>query len=520
MRNLIVFIVLIFITNSVFSQKRKDERKLWKSDYNYEVRSLGVGVQGTKLIKVYAYARKFEDARILAKKRAVAACIFKGIPGIPEVKKIMYKPDDSGQYDVFFKDFFETGGQYLQFVSITNDAVGSDKMKVGRGYKVGLTVSVQYDNLREFLENKGIIDKLATQIGGLKPSIMIMPSDSYCIEKGYVLNNGQPDYLSLLSSDRNMRDVIVKIQELMNERGYTPKDFESEARSIQRKNIEDSFLTDNLGNSIKESMYDKITKRSKADIVVKVEFKLNKFGLKRNVSFQLQGIDSYTNKSIASRKGEGKPSFTTSYSILFEEAVLQHMDNFNSQIQNHFDEMANEGREISLLVLCILDDSNGEVDYFSLEMDIGDSTINEMIEDWVADKAKNGKYAITDATENKIHISQLRIPLFFERKGKKRSLSARKFAVNLGKYLLEELKDIPRYSISKKIVTKGLGEAYVILKVKLSDHIQTTNTKRPAQNNDIEILFDQRQKKISKDDKLNKDQKEFKKVFDEENQNK
>lgn len=51
---------------------------------------------------------------------------------------------------------------YLSFVNSTTDGMpgGADRIKMKKGYKVALSASVAYDQLRKYLEEKGIAKKL------------------------------------------------------------------------------------------------------------------------------------------------------------------------------------------------------------------------------------------------------------------------------------------------------------------------------------------------------------------------
>ncbi len=151
----------------VNAQTRKERKVLFGSSYNYEVAVMGVGQDGTKVIKVWGYAKKVDQAIVQAKKNAVAACIFRGIPGgngaaaTPAICRDSKAEENNAEY---FEKFFETGSQYLKYVNLTTDATpsGQDRLKVKGGYKVGIVVQVLYDNLRRDLEADGIAKGLAS----------------------------------------------------------------------------------------------------------------------------------------------------------------------------------------------------------------------------------------------------------------------------------------------------------------------------------------------------------------------
>lgn len=64
----------------------------------------------------------------------------------------------------FFDSFFADGGKYMKFVTVSGDGAvaAQDRMKVGKEYKIGVVVSVMYDQLRKDLEAAGIIRGLSS----------------------------------------------------------------------------------------------------------------------------------------------------------------------------------------------------------------------------------------------------------------------------------------------------------------------------------------------------------------------
>jgi len=131
--------------------------------YNYEVETVGVGTEGTKSLKVWAYGKKVDEAVMMAKKLAVAACIYRGLPASTYAlaTPALY-PDPQEEWEDYFEDFFEDGGPYLNYVNLTSDGdpSGQDRLKMKGGYKVGVYVQVLYDRLRKDLEAKGVIKSM------------------------------------------------------------------------------------------------------------------------------------------------------------------------------------------------------------------------------------------------------------------------------------------------------------------------------------------------------------------------
>ncbi len=152
------YIMLALMALLCYGMQAKD-----KDEFRYEVVSAGVGTEGSELIKVFSYAKNQKKAIEIGKKNAVHAILFKGVPGSNGnyTKPAMVKPQDKTANKEFFDEFFKSG-QYLQFVSVSNDGAidPEDMLRVGGEYKIGIIYSVSKDNLRKYLTDNNIIKSL------------------------------------------------------------------------------------------------------------------------------------------------------------------------------------------------------------------------------------------------------------------------------------------------------------------------------------------------------------------------
>lgn len=295
-----------------------------------------------------------------------------------------------------------------------------------------------------------------------KPTIMVVPSDVWCNENGYMMefdNQGTtvkiPNYKKAFQENADLLLVISSINGLMAERGFPLKNMESAIKTLESNSAEDAMMTSKeTGMEASESPVDLLKKVAKADIIIQITWTLNETGPNKSVTFNMQGLDSYSDKQIATALGTGEPSFSAELPILLNEAVLSHIDNFNASLMTHFEDLFENGREV---IIRIKKWDDWEED---LESEFGDDEIElgEIIEDWLADNTVKGRYNTTDATENMMLFEQVRIPLFYERSGKQRAMDTRRFVKGLSKFL----KDEP-YNIVNKVTTKGLGRATIYL---------------------------------------------------------
>lgn len=161
-----MLLLLTFMSATVVAQD-KDRNKSFSSWDNYEITTEKVGTDGTKFVKVWGFAKKEDAAIMQAKKNAVHACLFRGLPGNTSAMNtppICFSTDALAANESYFKDFFKAGGPYLAYINMTTDGVpsGQDKRKVKGGYKVAIYVQVMYDNLKKKMEDDGIVRKLST----------------------------------------------------------------------------------------------------------------------------------------------------------------------------------------------------------------------------------------------------------------------------------------------------------------------------------------------------------------------
>lgn len=293
-----------------------------------------------------------------------------------------------------------------------------------------------------------------------KPTLMVVPSDNWCIQNNFVTtyyNNGKtvtvPDYKAALQNDSDILLAISKINEMMAERGFTLKNLESVLKSLEEQSAEDAMLTSTTKAEVSESPIDKLKKTAKADIIIQMSWTINSNGPKRSLTFNLQGLDAYTDKQIAGASGTSSPSYTSELPILIEEAVLSHIDQFNSQLQAHFDDMFENGREISVRIKVWDDFGDG----YGLESEYDGTELGFIIEDWIAANTVNGRFNTTDATENMMLFEQVRIPLEQEINGRTRAIDARRWVSGLQRYLRDT------YGIECKLMMQGLGQAQLVI---------------------------------------------------------
>lgn len=288
-----------------------------------------------------------------------------------------------------------------------------------------------------------------------KPTIMVVPSDNWCVTNGFVMefdNQGTkvkvPDYKRALQESSDLLLVIAKLNELMTDRGFPLKNLESALKTMDSENAEDAMLTSKSGADVVETPIDKLRKTAKADIWMQMTYTVNTTGPKKSITFVLQGLDAYSDKQVAGASGTGQPSFTAETPVLLEEAILAHLDNFNGQLQTHFDDLFTNGREIVLRIK-LFGSFDGD-----LESEYDGEELGVQIENWVSLNTVQNRFSTSDATESMMLFEQVRIPLY---DASNKAVDARGWARGLQKHLKTA------YGVESKVMTKGLGQAVIVV---------------------------------------------------------
>lgn len=297
-----------------------------------------------------------------------------------------------------------------------------------------------------------------------KPSLMVIPSDSYCNRIGClkteVGENGETmtyaDYRKAFIEDENLRLVISEMSAIMSKRGFDLWNLEHELKDMPQKELEKS-VTQNRKTAVAlaESDLDRVMKVVRPDIIMDLDFIIKRHGPDRYIHFNLQAIDAYTKSEIASASGEGRPSSASSPGILLEEAVLNYMDNFNALLTDYFRNMLEKGRQV-MVEVNVWDDSPILLDT-EYEFMGETGTLSDIIDYWMSENSVEGRFSRLGGSENYIRYSP-RIPIYKTVFGKSRAIGTIDFLNGLKSFLGKE----PFY-IESNVVERGLGEARLVI---------------------------------------------------------
>lgn len=283
---------------------------------------------------------------------------------------------------------------------------------------------------------------------------MVMPSDSWCAGMGYMTSvdiqgtiEQFPDYEKALL-DPQLTLAISKIGQLMSDHGFDLQDLGMVMRNLRNDAVLDEATRSSEGNDLAENARERLMRVAKADIIVYLTYHVNKTGPKYSLTYNMQGIDTYSEKQIAAASGTGDQVFSPEFSVLLEKGIVDNIGGFQSQLANYLETLFEQGREVR--VECRAWNGN-EINF---ESDFGGEELGFLIEEWMADNTVQGRFSTDDASENRMTFGQVRIPLVNERG---RAVDTRLWTNGLRRWLKE------KYNIEAKLYIKGLGKAILMV---------------------------------------------------------
>ena len=393
--------------------------------------------------------------------------VFKGVPAqvsgnlrLPAFPALVTPASQIGHPTDYFNKFFESN-EYEKYVTLAGNGTPEQVIKVGNEYKVSIVVIVQSDALRERLEADGVIRKLAEDDGTL-PTIMVVPSDRWCIANGYYQEHGTrqvPDYEKALAASSDLNIALSTVNEMFAARGYRPKNLEASLKSLRNRDAERQMHLSSSGAEQATSPLDELRRVAHADIWVYMDWTLNSVlgGSQVSLTFRLEGLDAYTDKHVAGANGTGSSVYTAQAQlpIMLEEAIVGHIEVFSKQMIDYFEELKAKGREVTIYV------SLWDKFEDNLLTEYGGDELIEIIENWFADNTVNGKFNQSVSSPTSATFEGVRIPLHEERNGRQRDIDARTWLRGLKRFLAD------KYHIDSVVDAKGLGGAEIIIGEKL-----------------------------------------------------
>ncbi|MGM9782994.1 MAG: DUF6175 family protein [Paludibacteraceae bacterium] len=286
----------------------------------------------------------------------------------------------------------------------------------------------------------------------VQPSLMVFPSRAWCHQNGFekvvVKANGKEvrvqEYDKAFIDNKDLGPAVRTIGKMMQDRGFQLVDLETQLAS---QDLE-SALDNASDEDIDVSAYDKLLETAGPDIALHINYYTETQGPRVTLFYDLTAFDAYTNKQVASTGliSYG-PVMSAPLQTLIQSALLSSIDAFNAQLMQHFMDMQEKGREISVRINTFSGWEDG------LETEVNGRELTEILEEWMTNNCVAGRNHQKTASETSMYYDSARIPLFNEN-GK--AVQAKQWLNGLRKYL-------KTLNVPSKVKTRGLGQAQLII---------------------------------------------------------
>jgi hypothetical protein len=246
-----------------------------------------------------------------------------------------------------------------------------------------------------------------------KPSVMAIPADIYMNKSGFINEVKQidgnlrkvPNYSNMFLNDRYIRIIMTAINSAFQDNSYPIKDFEATLKRLENREIEMS-LSDRPSQV---SMRDMILTTAKADIILDIDYFVERTLAGESIVFTINAIDAYTSEPVASVPLSGVPGAGVQMSVLLKEAVVQSMPEFEGKLMKHFEDIRDNGRkgvvEFTLSESCDFDfeewfDYNGDEEELAF-----------ILRDVLKRNTVNSQFRVQLSTRTQMIFEDVRIPL-------------------------------------------------------------------------------------------------------------
>lgn len=288
-----------------------------------------------------------------------------------------------------------------------------------------------------------------------KPTMLVLPSDQLmqrfgCIRTEVSLGKQLQvrDYNSYLLTDPDAKFIIASIQSAFIEFGYPLNDLEQTLKSIN-----DQEMVDEVSGIKKDSKTILLT-NARPDIILELDYDMatdrSSRDYSKSLTYTLRAIDAFSNKVVATIQAAGVKNAKGNTASMMGEAIQKNSKDFTKQINNHFDDLIANGRDITMRVMI---DAN-ESFTMSDESIYGD-TYADFILDYMKVNTMMGTYNLQRNTDTEMYFANVRIKTLNDNGTQ---YSAYDFARELSKALNKEC------GVKSKNVTQGLGDAMIIIK--------------------------------------------------------
>lgn len=205
------------------------------------------------------------------------------------------------------------------------------------------------------------------------------------------------DLRTILEEDLSRRVAVAKVQQALDERGFSAVDFVGALRAAETIGGWEMMSQSDIKTAILD--------RTRADIYIELETEMESRSTGSHQAVVImRGYLSANGLSLGNRVGRSIWSQVTA-SQLIETSIEQETEPLLAMMQEKFDGFVTQGVPIQVNV-SVREGADTDVETW-----VGDFTVGDIVEEWVADNAWRNQYDLTGLTQKTMFFGEVRIPM-------------------------------------------------------------------------------------------------------------
>lgn len=246
------------------------------------------------------------------------------------------------------------------------------------------------------------------------PTIIVFPDDVWMNDHGYMdkfNNDGETEYLGRYSEafaeNREVAKAIDGVQKALADYGFDFEDLQTLLKGMKDERAREmAYAAD--GDAMEKSAMDELMQQALPDIRIDVDYSVEPFGFRKNISFSVKAVDAYCYNQIALIEGNITDT-SDPVDLALRKIVRAKGNEFCEQIKDYFLDLRENGRQITV-VFRVADGSG--IDFLRDEIGEDEDTYNDFLHKWIRKHAVNRAAKKGRQTRKMCEFKNVRIPFF------------------------------------------------------------------------------------------------------------
>ena len=248
------------------------------------------------------------------------------------------------------------------------------------------------------------------------PKIIVFPDDVWMKDHGFMKTVNRdgvvkymPQYSDAFVNNRDLGTAIQAVQKVFTSRQFEHEDLQSLLKDRQREHAED-IANAGDGRGMERNNMDDLLQDANADIRMDLDYSVEPFGPRKNISFRMKAVDAYINNQIASCEGTVQGTMDP-LDLALRKLVAGKSEELCNQIVDYFKDLRDNGRKITVVFRAA---EGSGIDFVRGEINEDGDTYDDFLYTWLCKRAVKNACSTGRATKNMCEFRVVRIPFFDE----------------------------------------------------------------------------------------------------------